>query len=244
MEVGCPYGLFDNFSNRKNFVERLKQGGFPVLDMNESLPEKREDAFYNTDHHYKIEYAFSKISLISNFLNMSDSIYTPSNWTLINSNKEFKGSLSVQIGDKYSNLKDTLYYYVPNFPTHIKADYYSHNCITRRIGDFRKTVLFEEYLASVEKSRYTNLYMICSLGTTTMQKIHNEGACSNQRILIFADSFGAPIISYLSVLFKDVDVVDLRGYKKRNIKELVCKENYDKIVCIYNTGTKDMFIFD
>lgn len=244
LEAGCPYGLFENYSNRKDFVERLKKVKFPVLDMNESLPKERGNAFYNTDHHYKIEYAFYQMPLIANFLNMSDSIYVPSNWTLINTGKEFKGSLSVQIGDKYSNLKDTLYYYAPNFPTHIKADYYSNNCITRRIGDFRQTVLFEEYLASVEKSRYTNLYMICSLGTTTMQKIYNEEACSNQKVLIFADSFGAPIISYLSVLFKEIDVIDLRSYKKRDIKKLICKESYDKIVCIYNTATNDMFIFD
>lgn len=244
LEAGCPYGLFDNYSNRKYFIENLKRGNIPVLDMNDSLPLPRESAFYNTDHHWRIEYAFSQMPLISSFLNMSDSIYSYSNWDLINTKKEFKGSHSVQIGDKFSNLKDTLYYYVPNFPTHIKADYYSNNCITRRIGDFRQTVLFEEYLAAAEKSRYTNLYMICSLGTTTMQKIHNEGAYSNQRILIFADSFGAPIISYLSVLFKDVDVIDLRSYKKGDIKELICKERYDKVVCIYNTATDDMFIFD
>lgn len=244
LEAGYPYGLHDNHSYRKEFIEDIKGRDIPVLDMNESLPLPRESAFYNTDHHWRIEYAFSQMPLISSFLNMPDSIYTPSNWTLINTKKEFKGSLSVQIGDKYSNLKDTLYYYVPNFPTHIKADYYSHNCITRRVGDFRQTVLFEEYLASVEKSRYTNLYMICSLGTTTMQKIYNEEACSNQKVLIFADSFGAPIISYFSVLFKEIDVIDLRSYKKRDIKKLICKESYDKIVCIYNTATDDMFIFD
>ena len=240
----CPYGLFENYSFREDFIRRLKECRFPILDMNESLPQEKEKVFYNTDHHWRIEYAFLQMPMIANFLSVSDSIYSLSNWTFVNSNKEFKGSLSVQIGDKYSNLKDTLCYYIPKFPTHIHADYYDNNCITRRIGNFRQTVLFEEYLNSLEDSRYTNLYMICSLGTTVMQKIRNENACSDERILIFADSFGAPIISYLSVLFKSIDVIDLRVYQKRDIKKLLCQENYDKVLCIYNTATDDMYIFD
>ena len=86
--------------------------------------------------------------------------------------------------------------------------------------------------------------MICSLGTSVMQKIRNENACNDERILIFADSFGAPIISYLSVLFKSIDVIDLRVYQKRDIKKRLCLENYDKVLCIYNTAIDDMFIFD
>ena len=50
--------------------------------------------------------------------------------------------------------------------------------------------------------------------------------------------------SLVSMLFKEINVIDLRAYKKRNIKELICNEDYDKIVCIYNTGVEDMFIFD
>ena len=240
----CPYGLFENYSSREDFVRKLKECKFPILDMNESLPLEKEKVFYNTDHHWRIEYAFSQMPIIANFLNVSDSIYLPTNWLFVNSKKEFKGSLSVQIGDKYSELKDTLCYYIPTFPTHIHADYYDNNCITRRIGDFRQTVLFEEYLSSLEESRYTNLYMICSLGTSVMQKIRNENACNDERILIFADSFGAPIISYLSVLFKSIDVIDLRVYQKRDIKKRLCLENYDKVLCIYNTAKDDMFIFD
>lgn len=241
----CSYNLFaEYYVAREKFGARLKKVGFPVLDMNDSLPEDRTKVFYNTDHHWRIEYAFAQLPLITDFLDMPDSIYSPENWVLVNSGKEFKGSLSVQVGDKFSSLKDTLYYYVPTFPTNIHADYYEDNRIARRIGDFRKTVLFEEYLDCVEDSRYTNLYMICSLGTTVMQKIRNDEACTNQKILIFADSFGAPIISYLSVLFRGVDVIDLRAYKKRDVRQLVERENYDKIVCIYNTAVADMFMFD
>lgn len=241
----CPYGMFEEgYVARSKYVERLKNGGFPVLDMNEALPENRNIVFYNTDHHWRIEYAFSQLPVIADFLNMSDSIYASENWTLVNSGKEFKGSLSVQVGDKFSNLRDTLYYYVPNFPTCIHADYYEDNRIARRVGTFRQTVLFEEYLTAQEDSRYTNLYMICSLGTSTKQKIHNDEACTDQRILIFADSFGAPIISYLSVLFREIDVIDLRAYKKRDIRKIVRDEDYDKVICIYNTAVADMFMFE
>lgn len=86
--------------------------------------------------------------------------------------------------------------------------------------------------------------MICSLGTSTKQKTHNDEACTDQRILIFADSFGAPIISYLSVLFREIDVIDLRGYKNRDIRKIVRDEDYDKVICIYNTAVADMFMFE
>lgn len=241
----CPYGLFEEgYVARSKYVERLKNGGFPVLDMNESLPDDRTQVFYNTDHHWRIEYAFAQLPVIAEFLDMSDSIYAPEYWTLVDSRKEFKGSLSVQVGDKFSGLKDTLYYYVPNFPTSIQADYYEDNRIARRVGTFRQTVLFEEYLTAQEESRYTNLYMICSLGTSVKQEIRNDEACTDQRVLVFADSFGAPIISYLSVLFKEIDVIDLRAYKKRNIRQIVREEDYDKVICIYNTAVADMFMFE
>ena len=82
--IQAPYGLFD-FKARDEFGDRLKKIEGAVLDMNASLPDDKTEVFYHTDHHWRIEYAFEQMSRIANFLNMSDSIYAPENWTLINS---------------------------------------------------------------------------------------------------------------------------------------------------------------
>ena len=49
----CPYGLFENYSSREDFVRILKECKFPILDMNESLPLEKEKVFYNIEDRNK-----------------------------------------------------------------------------------------------------------------------------------------------------------------------------------------------
>lgn len=229
-----PYNLYyNNKYTKKNFIQNLKAFNYHVLDLNKNIPSNRHIAFYNTDHHWRIEYAFSQLPFICNFIGEDSSIYSSENFKLINTHRQFTGSLTKRTGNSFTNLTDTFKYYIPLFQTSFSADYYSNNHILRRTGKFNQVLLFLE--KEQETKWDSNLYSICNQGDNPLVRIknHNINPESSKKILLLGDSFSAPIISYLSLSVGILDCIDLRSCNPKILKKLINKNQYDKILLIY-----------
>lgn len=229
-----PYTI--SFDNTKESVDTrlsstLTELKIPYLDLNEGIPENREIAFYNTDHHWRIEYAFSQLPIICDFLGITDTLYNEEHFKMINTHRQFIGSLAKRTGNYFSTLTDTCKYYVPNFDTSIKADYYSTSQIKRRCGTLEETLLFKEFIE--DKTFDSNLYDVCNHGDNPLVRIDNLSPLSNETVLLIGDSFSAPLITYLSLSFRHMDCVDLRSNKNCNLYKMISDNAYDKIIFVY-----------
>lgn len=229
-----PYSIDFN-SSKKSVDARLSTAltalQIPFLDLNEGVPEDREVAFYNTDHHWRIEYAFSQLPKICRFLGLIDTLYNDKHFKLINTHRQFIGSLAKRTGSYFTTLTDTCKYYVPNFDTSIKADYYSAAQIKRRRGTLDETLLFKEFID--DKTFDSNLYDVCNHGDNPLVRIDNLSPLAKGTVLLLGDSFSAPLITYLSLSFRHMDCVDLRSNKNCNLYKMISDNAYDKIIFVY-----------
>lgn len=231
-----PYNLRGNPQKQhkdkaKEFTNLIQESNIPILNLNEYIGTNRKEIFYNTDHHWRIEYAFKSLPLICQFLNINDSIYSENDFEFIDSKKQFIGSLSKRTGSLFTTLTDTCKYYKPKFKTYFTAKYYStNNTLLYREGPWDKVLLFEEFL----HDKYdANLYNVCNKGDNPLVKIENHDKNANGNILILGDSFSAPLISYLSISYKKMDCIDLRSCNKEILYSMICKNEYDTILLIY-----------
>ena len=214
-----------------DFINDIKALNYHVLDLNNNIPTDRHIAFYNTDHHWRVEYAFSQLPIICNFMGIENSIYSSRNFKLINTKRQFTGSLTKRTGNNFTTLKDTFKYYIPLFDTNFTADYYSNNKIIRRKGKLEETLLFTENLSF--NNWDNNLYRICNQSENPLVNIINHHTHSNQKILLLIDSFSAPIIPYLAISFRQLDCIDLRSCNKDILYTIIKKNRYDKILWLY-----------
>ena len=242
---GLPYHLVRNPNNEHEdslFYQALDTLGIKMLNLFDLLPQDPSIAFYNTDHHWKIEYAFSQLPVICRFIEIPDTLYTKAFFKLINTKKEMVGSLTKRTGRLFTPLTDSVKYLEPLFETKLAADYYSHGRIIRRKGTFMQTVMFPEFL-DLDPVQ-TNYYAICNHGDNPMVRITNLSPDSKSNVLIIADSYGAPIIPYLSLMFHHIDCLDFRSNKNNGVYEMIRKNRYDKIIFIYLGRSETMFSFN
>lgn len=213
------------------FTEIIESMGIPILNLNEYISNNREAIFYNTDHHWRIEYAFKQLPLICKFLNINDSIYTEKHFKLINSQKRFIGSLTKRTGSWFTPLSDTCKYYKPIFETSFTAEYYStSNTLLLRKGKLEQTLLFEEFLHDKFDA---NLYNVCNKGDNPLVKIINHNDNIHGNILLLGDSFSAPLITYLALSYQKMDCIDLRSCSTEVLYTMIKKNKYDSILLVY-----------
>lgn len=243
---GMPYHLVHNPNKEHDdsiFINALLRCGIKVLDLNKYLPSTPSIAYYNTDHHWRIEYAFSQLPVICEFLDVPNTLFSnPQNFRLVNTGKEMIGSMTKRTGRLFTTLRDTIKYYMPLFETRLEAKYYSSDRIIKRNGDFMHTVMFPEFLELDPVP--TNYYALCNHGDNPMVQITNFSPYVNENLLIIADSFGAPIISYFSLLFKHIDCLDLRSNVDNGVYEMIRNNHYNKIVFIYLQRSEKHFSFN
>lgn len=224
------------------FTQTIESLNIPILNLNEHILSDRRKIFYNTDHHWRIEYAFKQLPLICNFLNLKDSIYSEQKFEFINSGKRFIGSLSKRTGTKFTTLSDTCKYYKPRFETLFTAKYYStSNKILLRKGSLDQTLLFEEFL---NYKFDANLYNVCNKGDNPLVEIENHSTNAQGNILLLGDSFSAPIITYLALAYKKMDCIDLRSCNKEILYTMINDNQYETILLIYPSYyDKKMYCF-
>ena len=97
-------------------------------------------------------------------------------------------------------------YAVPRFPTEIEFSIPHRKVV--RTGSFEEAELDRRFLD--DASWHVDRYAAYTGGNAPMQLHSSASAPFPYRVLVFKDSFGNPVASFLSTMFKEVVQVDMR----------------------------------
>ena len=214
LPLGVQHHLNDQMDRT---VKDLTEAGYPVVDLRENLNTLSDDyysLFYNTDHHWKVETAFYAAEVIESYLNSNvfsggneKSILDRSNFHEIVYEKSFLGYLGRQVTLGNARPEDfTLL--LPNDTID-----YTISCPGRNLyksGTFEDVLInwemFDDDKGLYDKSYYDSLLY----GNQAVTTIVNESVEDNSKILIIKDSFSLPMAMYLSTVYHEITLIDIR----------------------------------
>ena len=123
----------------------------------------------------------------------------------------FLGEYGQQVGAANSGLDDVVVF-TPKYETSLSRTTTEKDwSITEVSGSFGEAVLKREKLEPEADGISLRAYAAYGL-VEKLEVIENHGDCEDMTILIFRDSYTAPVGSFLSLLAKKVVMVDMRGW--------------------------------
>ncbi len=212
-------------SNIDNMVDALTEAEVPCLDMNawfEANGWAMEDVFFKTDHHWLPQAGLQSARLTMDYLSgLGEVQYAPEmleeeNWTVITLPKWSLGSDGKRTGVAYAGVDDFPIYF-PNYETNYSYSYlqfYSEGWV---YTDWPLNLSYMNYKDYFGSSVYdTYLY-----NNYPLQKITNNDAECDKKILITGDSFRLPYMYFLSTQFQEVYGIDIRNYKDGTLVQYI-----------------------
>jgi len=220
-------------------LEEIIAKGVETIDLREEiLAEKLEysSLFFRTDHHWTSETAFWAYTKIIAYMNNNyqfgiDERYLDiENYTIKTYEDWFLGSQGKRTGIYYAGVDDISLIY-PKFHTQMSLSIPNEN--NYRTGSFYETIFFMDH---INEKNYFELspYSVYTDGDNSLVIIKNEEAPCDKKVLIVKDSFALPLLSFVSLCFQDVDVIDLRIYKQKALIEYIDESNPDIVIFMYN----------
>ena len=104
-----------------------------------------------------------------------------------------------------------------------------------RTGTFEEAMLCPENMKAPESRYLDRGYGVYGMDEPRL-KIANRLAPVNKSVLIIKDSYAIPIYSYLSTVFADITILDLRGRQPVSAVEYVHLLRPDIVCVMYNAG--------
>lgn len=236
------------------FLKELAKNGIDTLDMRPYIDAKFEDpydAFYKTDHHWKISTGLYCTQILSDYLrtrydldlavdNIRDEAFSvklmKNSWV---------GERGKKTGSTYSGLDD-FELVKPLGKTHFQLDIPRRRIY--REGDF-SIMLNESVLdAGFWKCRYgPSFYYSYLYGNDPIQTIENEDLDTG-RILAIKDSFAQAVVPFLAMTAKELVIWDIR-YNTSSLRDFIDQNHFDCVIVMYtepmiNTSRGNRFMFD
>ena len=253
--VQAPFKYDERFINLPNgivpfrnepidyFIERLSQEErIDIIDLRKKIEEQNKDYstfFFKTDHHWTIGTAFWAYQMVAEDMkekfgyDIDDDYYDSSNWETVTYRSCFLGSQGTRTGALYAG-KDDIDIIYPKYDTSFIKTYSTKNLgekITRQ-GAFEESVL-ENY--NPEKTFYKPTYNTYLYSDCDEIVVENKLSATDKKILVVKDSFGIPVSAFLTTLFEETRIVDLR-YLETGLDEYIGEYSPDAVIFIYNPG--------
>lgn len=253
-----PKGIPYSYSNETadNFLSELKKENVDYIDFRENLLNSgisKDDLFFKTDHHWKVETSFWAFEELIEQLNkkynmkLDENNYyrDKENYNSIVYPKSFLGSMGRKVGTLYGGIDDfTLIY--PKFKTNYT--YYTDS----KSQKFELKGRFEESLIlSYPFNADLNLmdaqsdkYFTYLLGNRPLVKIKNIENPEGLKVLFVKDSLIVPTAAFFSSVCSTMDMIDPRYYDG-DILEYAKSQDYDFVfISVYPQNlTKEFFPF-
>lgn len=236
---------FDNFTpiNLNRFYKKLDAYDIPYLNLTYKLIEdgREKNAFYNTDHHWKVETGFwATEKILQNLKNLYDYDYNEQYTNLLNYNlkvydKWFLGSLGKKTGMYFTEAGvDDFTLITPNFETSFEEELPLKQ--EKKEGNFIDALLA---IDKIEKKDYyeKSPYHTYTGGDYRFQIIHNNNSENKRKILLIRDSFACPVVPFLAMQNEYVYIYDSRDFipeEKINLYNLIEEVNPDCILMLFN----------
>lgn len=222
------------------YLAMLNERSIPYIDTYDVLSQndcKWEENFYKTDHHWTTEAAFRVFQETCTVLNeeynmgINDELFNRDSYEIESYPQSFLGSEGRRVGKYYAGLDDFELLY-PGYDTEFTLEI-PDKAITRE-GTFQEAVLNPEQ----DLGKYgfdDNPYYKYLGGDYPLVKITNHKQENSKKIMIVKDSFGIPVSSFLSLVSKEISIVDIR-YSQERLIDFIDRENPDIVIFCYGPG--------
>ncbi|MCY6957284.1 DHHW family protein [Clostridium brassicae] len=244
-----PKGIPYDYSNETadQFLNQLKLQGINSIDLREGILEsgiKREDLFFNTDHHWKIETAFWGFKKLVKDMNKKyslqldkDNFYTDiNNYNIIKYDNVFIGSMGRKTGKYYADADDFSLIY-PKFKTNYDFNFENNFMKGTFIGRFEEALVgvnpIRKYDVYGSHGIIADKYFSYLYGNQPFAHIHNKQNSNGLKVLFIKDSLAVPLISFFSTTCSDVYLIDPRYYKKDAL-DFINNTQLDFVVVSYS----------
>ncbi len=247
-----PQGVVDTTNiNVDNFISGLQTLNIPYLDLRDEILKEGLDynnLFYNTDHHWKVETAFWAYGNVMNYLfemyNIDYDVDTTNitNFKRLKLERSWLGSQGIRVGRLYAGVDDFLYL-IPDFKTNYSVQILNDDGSIKRKqeGSFNDSIIMKEFLKAdtpIDTSRFS-AYLAGDYPVTQIRNLNrNEG-----KLLIIKDSYALPFSAFLSLNFKEVDMIDLRHFKNTTLFDYLNVNSYDLVLFLYSPGSLSNELF-
>lgn len=236
---GAPFDWADR--NADSFLAGLRET--EALDLRPLLAGSVADVtrnFFRTDHHWTFGAAFAASAEIARrVLSLSgdsdDGVRAldGSGWEKRTFPRRFTGAVGRRTGPWFGGT-DEVEYLVPAFGTDLLCSTTRrYGSTTVDSGSFEKTILRREVLAP-PASHYQDTGYSLYGHDRGMVRIENRSAPVHRRILVVKDSFGTPVVAFLSTVFSEVVAFDLRHWKALAMSDVVSVLRPDIVLVLYN----------
>lgn len=230
-------------ANVANTAELLAAAGVPYLNLRELAEQDglaKEQMFYRTDHHWRVETAFWAYAQTVAYLNGlygweldADGFYTDlANWQATTWQQNFLGSQGRRVGRFYGGVDDfTLL--SPDFATEFAVT------ITQQDGELvQKQGSFDEVLLDWDmlndKDIYTNRYGAywgADYPAVLADNLNND---DGKTVLIIKDSYALPYGAFMATLADKLYMVDLRYFDLADLADYITDIQPDLILIMYS----------
>ncbi|MBU3810483.1 MAG: hypothetical protein H9893_02330 [Candidatus Niameybacter stercoravium] len=230
--------------NTDKLLQALEDKGVDYLDLRQSIIEdglNLEELFYKTDHHWTTPTAFWAMEQVVEKLESEygmvldiEGTYTDiKEYKAVEYPKSFLGSQGRRVGRFYAGVDDyTLL--TPLFDTNYKVEIHKSDSVTTYEGDFEETMI-KSNLLDENESVYTNRYAAYFGGDYPEVRIENRNKADGHKVLIIKDSFALPFSAFLSTMFAETRMLDLRYYEADRLESYIEDYNPDVVLFVYKS---------
>jgi hypothetical protein len=223
------------------YLSELQKMGIDVFDTRGLISSsgiKKEDLFYKSDHHWRLETSFWAFVELAKFMHDSykfpvDAFYLDrNNYNAVTYKKMFVGSMLKKSGIPFLEADDLSLIY-PKFSTDYDfsidmGDGTQEESVNIR-GRFERVFYHPD---SSKKYVYVH-YGSILWDMQPIRHIQNMSNRSAPKILIIQDSFGWPVTSFLAALCSDIWIIDPRIYEK-SYSDFIREKTPDYVFIFYN----------
>ena len=230
-------GILD-FTNQNadQLLHMLRESGVSVYDFRETLHNEgmnHHEAFFRTDHHWKPETGLWAARHILQILrddygwNVKPEILDAENFEYVVYRDWFLGSQGKKLTLSRTNPDDFTMIY-PKFRTRLHFEIPTRGINTS--GDF--SITYE--MSKVETRDYYGLSPSGAYnhGRSPVCKLNNMIADNNKKAILIYDSFSNPVIPFLALAVKNVEIVDLRQFTG-SLKSYIKSSKPDVVITAY-----------
>lgn len=238
---------FTCFANAEtdSFLKALGDAGVKTFDVRTCFPNPSADLekyFYATDHHWNalgaLKAAPRIVQAIEDVLAVPPQDLThldPAHWECHTKKNWWLGSEGKRTGRYYGGLDD-LIYLTPKFEMQTTLMVPHKNSFKK--GNFEAANLVMKY-AQVKHDLYSTSSYNLHIGSDH-PLVHSltPQAPISQKVLIVQDSYARPLIGFLSNMFQQLDVIDMRHFKDSSFLEYIAQTQPAVVVMMLNHSTR------
>jgi hypothetical protein len=212
---------------RKEVLDAFSRGG-PVLDLTRTLsdPQRRDEYFFRTDHHWTPAGALVALDAISReAASMGFAIQPDARSYKEKRYPDFYGSLARKTTAAGVTRPD--HFVVPTPPKWLARS--CHRGICDQPSFVRKKARGGDI--------YTNRYAAYLGGDNGYQPLYNSSKPGAGKVIMLKDSLGNAVSTYLAERVSKVITIDERLYAGADIKDVVQREKPQLVIVMHNQAT-------